>query len=117
MRNLLFIFLLVVMISCKNDTKDIDNLPDTETSEDSVKHKESDLDLSREKILMSKRQELLNKKDARVELENLIITHSFVKKEDWYTLDFKYPMLNEKIDIRYGIFNDYISKNYLNAET
>ncbi len=116
MRNLLFIFLLVVMISCKNDTKDIENIPDTEKSEDSVRHKGSDLDFGREKTLMIKRQELLDKKDARVALENLIIPHSFVKKEDWYTMDFKYPMLNEKIDIRYGTFNDYISKNYLNAE-
>ena len=74
------------------------------------------MDFGREKTLMIKRQELLDKKDARVALENLIIPHSFVKKEDWYTMDFKYPMLNEKIDIRYGTFNDYISKNYLNAE-
>ncbi len=116
MRILLSIILLFSLLSCKNDTKEQKSIIEVEKSIDSLKYKESDLDLGRERTLMIKRQELLDKKDSRVELESLIIPHSFLKQEDWYTMDFKYPMLNEKIDIRYENFNEYISKHYLNAE-
>lgn len=117
MRILLSIILIIFMMSCKNDTKEQKSIViDEERTTDSLQYKESDLDLGRERSLMIKRQELLDKKDAREKLENLIISHSFMREEEWYTMDFKYPFLNEKIDTRYQNFNEYIAKNYLDAD-
>lgn len=116
MRILFSIILLLSVMSCKNDTKEQKSVQEEEKSIDSLRYKESDLDLGRERTLMIKRKELLDKKDGREKLENLIISHSFTKEEEWYTMDFKYPLLNEKIDTRYENFNEYITKNYLDTE-
>lgn len=119
MRILVAIILLFSIISCKNnknDTKESLSDPIQEKSADSIKYKESDLDLERQQTLIIKRQDLLDKKDSKKELENLIISNSYFKEEDWYVMDFNYPLLNVKVDTRYANFNDYITKKYLDAE-
>ena len=100
---ILFIFTL---IACKNDPKkeEVDTTAPINNQKeivDSLKVSDKNLE-TQQQTLIIKRQELLEKKDAKEELEKLLISKSFLKEGDWYTLDFKYPYLNEKIKTNPG---------------
>lgn len=120
MKFLLSFVFLFTLIACKNDPKneEIDTstpLNNQEEIVDSLSVSDKDLELQ-QKTLNLKRTELLEKKDSKVELEKLLISKSFLKEGNWYTLDFKYPYLNEKIRPQFENFNEYISKYYLDAK-
>lgn len=112
---LLFIFTL---IACKNDTKkelEIETEINSEEIVDSLRV--SDKNLETQQISFDlKRKELIEKEDSKQDFENLLISKSFLKEGDMYTLDFKYPYLNEKIKPQFENFNEYISKYYLDAK-
>src|SRR5690606_23415334 len=113
---ILFFFTL---IACKNDPKkeEVDTSTPINNQEeivDSLKVSDKNLE-TQQQTLIIKRKELLEKKDSKEELEKLLISKSFLKEGDWYTLDFKYPYLNEKIRPQFENFNEYISKYYLDA--
>ncbi|MEH6763399.1 MAG: RsiV family protein [Aequorivita antarctica] len=112
--------ILFTLIACKNDPKkeEIDTsapLSNQEEILDSLHVSDRNLD-AQQQTLNIKRQELLEKKDSKVEMEKLLISKSFLKEGDWYTLDFKYPYLNQKIKPQFENFNEYISKYYLDAK-
>lgn len=120
MKPLFFLILVSVIIGCKNDPKkDLpkhsgpDSLPMDMV--DSLRNSDKDLE-KQQQTLNLKRKELLEKKDSREQMESLLISKSFLKQGDAYTLDFKYPYLNEKIRPQFENFNEYISKYYLDAE-
>ncbi|SRX55161.1 RsiV family protein [Aequorivita sp. CIP111184] len=119
MRILLPILILFVLLGCKNDQKKEEFKIDTDTYleeiVDSLRVSDKNLE-QQQKTLTIKRQELIEKKDSKEELEKLLISKSFVKEGDWYTIDFKYPYLNEKIKPQFENFNEYITKSYLNAK-
>ena len=130
MRLLLFLFFLIVTISCKNK-KDAEipasqNKPEVSTPDhpeiqnmitDTVAvFSEENLELDREKTKPIKRQRLIQAEDDKVQLEKLVISKSFYKEEDLYILDYKYPYLNENLDPGYANFNDFMTENYLNIE-
>ena len=54
--------------------------------------------------------------DDRLKLQELLISKSYYKEEDQYVLDFKYPLLNEKLDSGYKLFNDYIRDHYVDVQ-
>lgn len=112
-------FFLFLLIGCKNDLKnDKINVEEEQTKHDiidSIKISDKDL-IQQERTLNLKRRELIEKKDQKAELENLIISKSFFKEGDNYTIDFEYPYLNEKIKPSYENFNEYISQHYLNTQ-
>ncbi len=119
MRMLLPVLILFVFFGCKNDPKkdEIDN--DTEINSekivDSLRISDKNFE-TQQKTLILKRQELIEKKDSKAEMENLLISKSFLKEGDWYTLDFKYPYLNEKIKPQFENFNEYINKHFVDAQ-
>ena len=113
------IIILIFFVGCKNDTTKTENINENERlvqePVNSIRTNEIDLDLQI-KTLNLKRRELIEKKDEKEELENILISKSFLKKGDWYTLDFKYPYLNEKIKPQFENFNEHISKYYTNLK-
>lgn len=119
MKFFLPILIFFTLIACKNDPKkeEMDTLDPLSNQEiiDSLQVSDQNLE-KQEKTLILKRQELIEKKDSKKELENLLISKSFLKEADLYTLDFKYPYLNEKIKPQFETFNEFISKNFLDAK-
>lgn len=119
MRILLPALILFIFFGCKNDPKneEVENNSDTVPEEniDSLRVSDKNLE-TQQQTLIIKRQKLIEKKDSKAELEKLLISKSFLKEGDWYTLDFKYPYLNEKINPHFENFNEYISNNYLDAK-
>lgn len=119
MKIFLSFLILFTFIACKNDSKKSETETDAEIDSieivDSLRVSDRNLE-QQQKTLNIKRLELIEKKDAKVEMEKLLISKSFLKEGDWYTLDFRYPYLNEKIKPQFENFNEYISKYYLDAK-
>jgi len=119
MKIFLPILIFFTLIACKNDPKKEDVEIDTEINSeeivDSLRVSDKNLE-TQQQTLIIKRQELLEKKDAKEEMETLLISKSFLKEGDFYTLDFKYPYLNQKIKPQFENFNEYISKYYLDVK-
>jgi len=119
MKNLLPILVFLSFLACKNDSNKVKPESEDEQliekSADSFSVSDKDLKLM-EQTLDIKRKELLEKKDQKEELETLLVSKSILKKDEWFTLDFKYPYLNEKIKPQFENFNEYIKKNYLDIK-
>lgn len=115
------LFVLTLLIGCKNDPKnEIPTVSESEITEnnvsDTVIASENDIDLQKQIDLEIRKKRLVEKEDERDQLQELIISKRFLKDEDLYTIDFKYPYLNENLKESYGNFNEYITKTYLNIE-
>ena len=119
MKNLLPILVFLTFLACKNDSNKVKPESEDEQliekSADSFSVSDKDLKLM-EQTLDIKRKELLEKKDQKEELETLLVSKSILKKDEWFTLDFKYPYLNERIKPQFENFNEYIKKNYLDIK-
>ncbi|MEL6810320.1 MAG: RsiV family protein [Bacteroidota bacterium] len=120
MKPLPFLFILIILLGCKNDPETSD--PDvmvqdttqvTSVMIDSATISREDLDLEKEKSIVIKQQDLINKKDEKDQLEELLIEKTYLKEEDAYTIDFRYPLLNEKVKESYVNFNEYINDYYV----
>lgn len=120
MKNFFPFLVFLILIGCKNDPKhdntDIDIEQTQKENLDSLKISDKDID-QQLRTLNLKRRELLEKKDQREELENLVISKSFYKEGDKLILDFEYPYLNETIKPSYANFNDYISKHFIDVKS
>lgn len=119
MRMLLPVLILFAFFGCKDDPKKDEVENDTEINSeeivDSLRVSDRNLE-TQQKTLNIKRQELIEKKDSKAEMEDLLISKSFLKEGDWYTLDFKYPYLNENIRPQFENFNEYINKHFVDAK-
>lgn len=118
MKKFMPLIFLLFLLGCKNDPKtesDIKIDPISDENIDSLKISDKDFQL-REQTLDLKRRELIEKKDQKEELENVLISKSFLKVNEGYTIDFKYPYLNEKINPHFENFNEYIGTYYLDAK-
>ncbi|WP_234859333.1 RsiV family protein [Aquimarina aquimarini] len=120
---------LVLLISCKKEapihkTEQQDEKETSKDKEQKIKDTIvydtiiplSEKDLVQKKNIVIKRERLLTTKDDKQQLQELVVSKSFLKKEDLYVLDYKYPYLNEKIDPLYAVFNDFIKETYLDIE-
>lgn len=122
MKNVCFaLCVLVLFVGCKDDPKkELPSLSESETVEDIVSDtiiaSENDIDLQKQIDLEIRKKRLVEKKDERDQLQELIISKRFLRDEDLYTIDFKYPYLNENLKESYGNFNEYITKTYLDIE-
>ncbi|MCH9659289.1 MAG: hypothetical protein K0U54_00095 [Bacteroidetes bacterium] len=121
MKTIFYFFILLLMVSCKNDTPTtdgtLDNLENvestiTESTIDTAISR-TDLDLKKERSIEIKQQELRGLKDEKDQLKELIIEKKYTKEEDLYTIDFRYPILNESIRESYINFNEYINDYYV----
>ncbi len=110
---------ILFFFSCKNDVDRSD--PDSVTSDslevvmpnDTIKGQENDIDLEKQKSIVIKQKSLEDREDERDELQELVITKNYIKDEDFYTIDFRYPHLNEELKASYENFNEYISDYYV----
>ena len=115
----------LLIFSCNNkkeqSTELLNNTPDTSTNNESFEevlpfdsiYSSSDVEFGKTKSVVIKRQNLINKKDDKEELQNLIIQKTFKKEEDLYLIDFTYPLLNEKTNASYSNFNEYLEETYM----
>ena len=120
MRNTILALLFLSFLSCKNDSeKRTIEASDPEVSEvfgDTLMPSKESIELQQTKSIQIKRKELYEKQDEKTDLQELVASKEFYKKEDLYLLDFKYPYLNEEERPSYANFNDYISKYYLDIK-
>ncbi len=115
---LMFLLVFLLLFGCKDDPKK--ELPDEimmeeidPTISDSVRGVENDMDLQKQIDVEIRKKTLVEKKDERDELQELIISKQFLRDEDLYTIDFRYPYLNENLKESYENFNGYIAETYL----
>ncbi|MBT8261250.1 MAG: RsiV family protein [Bacteroidia bacterium] len=119
MKNLLIaLSVSMLLFGCKDDPKKelTDEIPFEETDEtlpDTIMATENDLDLQKQIDVEIRKKTLVEKEDERDELQDLIISKRFLRDEDLYTIDFKYPYLNENLKESYVNFNEYIAETYL----
>ncbi len=126
MKTIIACLLFLSFIACKKETspqqttkaKEIETKQQIhQNAEDTVVvFSEEKLELNQEKTKSIKREKLIEAKDDKTQLQELVVSKEFYKKEDLYILDYKYPYLNEKIDPGYSVFNTFIKENYLNIE-
>ncbi|MCT8340625.1 RsiV family protein [Flavobacteriaceae bacterium TK19130] len=113
--------ILLVTFACKNDTKETTPNEDTPMvdvevtptlpASDSI----NDPDLKRQRSIVIKQENLQQKPDKKQALEELLIEKTLMKEEDLYTLEFRYPLLNEKMKASHGNFNEYILDTYVDV--
>lgn len=126
MKNLILFFAMLCVLGCKpktsrqntpvvNETKTVQTTVETIT-DSSANFSEKNLELYKEKTKSIKRDRIIKAKDHKLQLQELIVSKKLYKEEDFYTLDYHYPYLNEQIDSGYALFNKYIKENYLNIE-
>ena len=88
----------------------------TYDNQDSIRVTERNLE-KQEMNLNLKRGELLEKKDNKDELEDLVVSKAFFKKNELFTIDLEYPYLNEEVNPNYAVFNEFIEKRYLDTKS
>ena len=120
MKKIIPLFLLLSVLACKNDVKEkelpIADDPISETInilEDSLQVAREDVEFNRQQSIQIKQQELIELEDEKEQLEELLIEKSYIKEEDEYSIDFRYPLLNENLKASYVNFNEYINDTYV----
>ncbi|WP_339702439.1 RsiV family protein [uncultured Marixanthomonas sp.] len=116
MRILFFYLSIFLLFACKNEPKQTKPEKDAdlvETTKDTILTNREDIELKKQQSIILKQETLKSKPDEKFKLQELIITKSFKKEADLYTLDFNYPLLNEKIKASYANFSEYINDYYV----
>ncbi|WP_062061582.1 RsiV family protein [Aquimarina longa] len=126
MKTLITILIVLHFASCKEERSPQKELDEQEIETKQIVEEdtataisffsEKKLELNHKKNKSIKKQRLIEAEDDKIQLQELVVSKSFLKKEDLYILDYQYPYLNEKINPSYSIFNDFIVENYLNIE-
>jgi hypothetical protein len=124
MKYLLIIIVFLGLWSCKNDSVKNKTTPIEEVQEDSLTDQieladsitllREDVELGKQQSIVIKQKELIEKEDEKEELQELIISKTYQKDEDLFTIDFRYPLLNENLKPAYANFNEYINDYYVN---
>ena len=126
MKYVSIILIALTLFSCKNKTEKqqqneeqltVDSnkeiLPFEDVLPFDTLSKNKNAELKKTKSIVIKRQSLIDKKDDKAELEELVIHKTFMKDEDLYLIDFKYPYLNEQLKESYHNFNEYLEETYM----
>ena len=121
MKLLYLALLLLITTSCKNDNRqnnsiDIDKTKITDSiTNDSTQILDKDIQSLNKTISIElKQKQLIEKKDEREDLEKLIIDKRYLVEKKDYSINFKYPQLNESFNPKNRNFNDFINDYYLN---
>ena len=120
MKILISLLLVLSLVACKNDAEEvIPEINEDSTEEiqdaltdDAIVFKE-DIELNKQKSIQIKQKELKQKKDEKEQLLELVIEKNYIKEEDLFTIDFRYPQLNEGLKASYVNFNEYINDTYV----
>ncbi|WP_308992855.1 RsiV family protein [Mariniflexile litorale] len=120
-----YIYLLALVLllfsNCKNDTRN-ENINEIEESDefkssdqDKIQKVDRDIKLFDKTISIElKQKKLIDKKDESEELQKLLIDKKYVVKNKNYSINFKYPLLNESFKPSNANFNDFINNYYVN---
>lgn len=102
----------------QNSNNELDDTEQNKSSiNDTLQKRDSDIKALDKTISIElKQKELIEKKDERDEFRQLIIDKREVINNKDFTINFKYPLLNEKINSRYSNFNDFIKNYYANVK-
>lgn len=123
--NKIFLYtLLLVLIfsSCKNENRkenSIDNNLIEDASiiiDDTLKGDELNIESINKSITIElKQKHFFDKKDESEELEELIIDKKYLVEKKDYTINFKYPLLNESYEPTNRNFNEFINDYYISV--
>jgi hypothetical protein len=119
-----FIYILIIALlftNCKDDNRQENSIQTTEQSnsilEDSIQKVDSDIKTLDKSISIEfKQKELIEKKDERDQLTNVVIDKKYVINTKDYKLNFNFPLLNESLKPRNRNFNDFINNYYVNIK-
>lgn len=119
--------LLLLFSNCKGENSQeskeiiqeidvIQESQDFETiSSDSIQTIDKDIEPSEKAISIElKQKKLIEKPDEREEFQSLIIEKSYVVDKKDYSINFKYPLLNESLKPTHSSFNEFINEYYVN---
>ena len=120
MKILVIILLLLGLTACKSESEKQISGPlleapveVSETTLDSIDASLEDIELGKQQSIIIKQKELIDKDDEKEELQELIISKTYLIEENLYTIDFTYPLLNESLKESYVNFNEYINDYYV----
>jgi hypothetical protein len=108
------------LVACKDNPKEVipeingDYVEEIQDAlqDDAVVFNE-DIELKKQKSIQIKQKELKEKVDEKEQLLELVFEKNYVKEEDLFTIDFRYPQLNEELKASYVNFNEYINEYYV----
>lgn len=123
MKYLNLILVMLLFASCKSDQREDANLDVEETEQtapsptDTLQIGEGDIEsLNRSVAIAFKQKELIEKKDQRSEFQKLIIDKTYEIEHPDYTINFKYPQLDETLHPTNRNFNEFINDYYVNVK-
>lgn len=124
MKHLKIIAVLILLFTCK-DEKNIENpntITDTEQREDIFRYDDTlnsdnrDLPKTNEfKRIELKQRRLIDKRDERAALKDLITDKKYIVNAQDYTINLNYPLLNESLKPTHVNFNNFIKDYYVNV--
>jgi len=126
-----YTYLIVVMLlffNCKrnspdekngnaNKTEDVKQLGSDTLQNDAVVPAYQNIELTdvdKSITIELKQKTLIEKKDEREELQELIINKSYINATKDFTVNFTYPLLNESYKDSHRNFNEFITDHYVN---
>ncbi|WP_040278890.1 DUF3298 domain-containing protein [Psychroserpens damuponensis] len=122
MKYLSLVLIMLLLVNCKNEkrqdsSQSIENLEDNlPISKDTVQIVDAhDQDLDKSITIASKQQKLKEKVDEREALKALIFDKKYLVEKNDYTINFRYPLLNESVNPIYQNFNTFINNYYVNV--
>ncbi|MBA6154022.1 RsiV family protein [Gelidibacter maritimus] len=123
MKYINLILLVFLLTSCKSDKRE-ESVIETEDTEqlmpqdtDTIQMIEGDGNVMTKSISIEyKQKELIEKKDQRSEFQRLIKEKSYAIQQPDYTINFKYPQLDESLKASNRNFNEFINDYYVNIK-
>lgn len=124
MKYICLVVLFIFLSNCKsehnqNSNEQIQEVEDIEEIEtvfsDTIQNIDKDIQPIEKAISIElKQKKLIEKPDEREKFQSLIIDKSYVVDKKDYTINFKYPLLNESIKPTHSNFNEFINEYYVN---
>ncbi|MEM5565444.1 DUF3298 domain-containing protein [Psychroserpens sp. AS72] len=122
MKYISIVILMLLFVNCKDDKRQdsIITSEDIEQIEPVLKDTVQIVDnhiqeLDKSITIESKQQKLKEKVDEREDLQELIIDKKYLVEKKDYTINFRYPLLNEALNPKNRNFNEYINDYYVNV--
>lgn len=121
MRYMYIIAIMFLLFNCKRE-KEQDSINSIENTtiiepiiEDTLQKTDLDIEsINKSMTIELKQKQLIEKKDEREELQELVIDKKYVVSKDDYTINFNYPLLNESFKPSHQNFNEFINDYYVN---
>ena len=122
MKYIYLVVLLIFFSNCKNDKRNgnsIDNEFNKDinsATKDTIQLEDADIkSLNKSITIELKQKQLIEKKDEREDLQELIIDKKYLVNKKDYIINFRYPLLNTSFKPTNINFNDFINDYYVNV--